>query len=157
MATVSLVPVDPYHPVVGLLVPEISRRVQEFARTYVCELNPEQLARSIMSRLWLLDPAQAILAFVDEQGHVVGHSVATIESDGVARWVFVSQTRVDGDVGDAVGRAIEMADSWGQSVGATKLVMATHRSDTPWSKKYGFKIHRHLMVRDIGKGVSEGE
>lgn len=152
---VSVVRVDPYDPVTGLLVPIISQRMLEMARAVAHEFDPEQLVKSTMVKLWAHDPTIGVLAFVDEKGQCVGHCVASIESDGVNRWVFVSQVKADGNVGDAVSRAIEVADKWGKDNGCTWMLMATGRSEKAWEKKYGFKLSRRVMARQIGDKESD--
>lgn len=153
---VSLIIVDPYDPVSGLLVPLIAQRMLEQARLHAQELDPEQLVKSTMTRLWQKDPTLAILAFVDEKGVCVGHCVATIETDGTNKWIFVSQVKADGNVGDAVARAIEVADKWGNENGCKIMLMATGRSEKAWERKYGFKLSRRIMDRQIGAKDSDG-
>lgn len=152
---VSVVRVDPYDPVTGLLVPIISQRMLEMARLHCTELDPEQLVKSTMVKLWARDPAIGVLAFVDEKGVCVGHCIASMETDGRNRWVFVSQVKADGNVGDAVARAIEVADQWGRDNGATMMLMATGRSEKAWERKYGFKLSRRVMDRKIGDKESD--
>lgn len=163
---VQLVGLDPYDPVTGMLIPFVTQRILQFAREYSEEMDPEQTARVIMSRLWTRDPTIAILAFVQGRSKLVGHAVATVESDGVNSWVFVSQVKVDGNVGDAVLRAIEVADQWAQAYSSrylepngqrpiTRMTMATHRSDRAWIKRCGFETERSVMGREVGSKPKE--
>lgn len=153
---VLVVLVDPYDPVTGLLVPAVAQRILAFSREHFCELDPEMYARNIMGRLWARDPRVAVGALVEAAtSKVVGHAVATIEEDGRNRWVFISQCKADGNVGDAVKRAILLADQWGRAQGATQMVMSTPRADAAWKRKYGFDTMRHLMIRKLGVPVTE--
>lgn len=154
--TVLVVLVNPYDKLTGLLVPVVAQRILDFAQQHFNELNPESYTRVVMSRLWANDPRIAVAALVEAGTcKVVGHGVATIEEDGANKWVFVSQCKADGNVGDAIQRAIKMAEEWGAAQGATKMVMSTPRSDAAWKRKYGFDTMRHLMIRQIGSPITK--
>lgn len=148
--TVHVLSVDPYDKVLGLLVPAIVQRILEFARVGLSELDPMMVASSYMSRLFMRDPNVDVLAFVEPNGKVVGHAIGTLETDGTNKWVFVQQCRADGNVGDAVQRAIAYADEWGRQRGATAMLFATNRADSSWKRKYGFETVRHVMYRELG-------
>ena len=157
---VTLLLIEPYHPVTGLLVPLVAQRILGLAQERQRERDPGKTARDILTRLYAGDLSLRILGFLDDKGVLVGHAVATIETDGVNHWMFIQQVKVDGDVGDAVGRGIEIGDQWATAVNPnlvargytpiTKMVMATHRSDAAFQRKYLFTTDRHLMIREIG-------
>ncbi len=148
--TVQIVPIDPYDRITGLLVPYVTQRIIEMAGVVSPELEPSQVALAYMSRLFNRDPNVGVIALVETNGKVVGHAVASLESDGVKKWVHVGQCRADGNVGDAIKRAVEYADEWGKARGATHMTMSTSRVDTGWKRKFNFDVVRHLMIRDIG-------
>lgn len=153
---IVLVPIDPFDKVGGLLFPQIAQRVLAMAREHVQEIDPEPFTRQLIARVTAGDPSVLLLAMVNGDGRVVGHATITLEQAGDRRWVHVSQCKADGNVGDAVKRAIELVDAWGRERGATLMTMATHRSDSAWQKKYGFQTHRYLMRRELGAPVGEG-
>lgn len=158
---VRLVPLQPYDGQTGLLIPFVLERVKKMARERAGEMDPGQFTMNVGARVYRGDPSIALLAFLDEKSVLVGHALATIESDGTNTWVFVSQVSMDpGDWGDAVVQAVRICDDWaGRHSEAlvargrkpiTEMMMATHRDDKGWIKKYGFKTRRTLMVREIG-------
>ena len=146
---ISVILLDPYHPVTGLLVPFVAQRMREVAEAFFVELSPDTYVREIMVRLWNRDPRVMVVALCDPKGNVVGHGVATIETDGINSWCFVSQVKADGNVGDAVHQALEMANEWARQAGCRLMLMATGRSERAWERAYGFKVDRRIMSREI--------
>lgn len=148
---IHVLSIDPYHKTTGLLIPTVAQRIHQTAEEHFEEMSPLAFVRMVMSRLWVQDPTILVLVLWDEEKQaVVGHGIATVETDGTNRWVYVGQVRADGNVGDSVKLMIQWADKWGQSFGCKKMVMATSRSDTAWHRKYGFSTMRHLMLRNLG-------
>ena len=150
---VHVVVVDPYDARAGLLVPAVTQRIRAFCAQYMDEVDPDAFTRATMVQLWAQNPRLAIVALVNDEGKVVGHAVASIEESGEKVRVFISQCQADGNVGDAVKRAIALADAWGRKHGATHMAMSTQRDDGAWERRYGFKTQRHLMVRMIGDPI----
>jgi len=165
---VRLVPLSPYDGKTGLLLPFVLERIRRMARERASELDPDTAVANIGGRVYGQDPSIALLAFLNEKSELVGHAVATIETDGTNTWVFVSQVGMDpGDWGDAVVQAMEVADDWARRYSeqiliprgrkpVERMLMATHRDDKGWIKRYGFKNHRTIMVRDISTPATEG-
>ena len=164
---VSLVILDPYHPAIGVLTPIAARRIFDMATSHTQEIDATQQVKAIMTRLWAQDPTVAVVLMVDKNGVVVGHAVASIESDGVNSWVFISQTKADVAVGDAVDRCLALAESWAQEYNrvrlipagrrpVTHLLMASHRSDLAWQRRMNFETVRHVMARQIEPKGREG-
>lgn len=151
---VVVLPVDPLNGPTAMLLPFIAQRVFNMAQERMQELDPERFTRSLMARLWAGDPGALILAFIEPSGKLVGHVTAEFCTDGVKKWIFVHQTKADGNVGDAVRRALTMLDEWARHLGATMMTMATHRSDAAWQRKYGLETHRQVLMREIGSPVS---
>ena len=148
---VLVIPVDPFDLTTGLLVPQVAQRIRQFALDNYTEADPQFFASTIMARLFAGDPNVVVVALLEPTtAKVVGHGVATIETEGRRKWVFISQCKADGNVGDAIKRGIVWADQWGRERGATHMVMATPRSDTAWRRRYGFDVMRHLMIRPLG-------
>lgn len=154
---IALVPLNPYNKS-GLLMPFVVQRIAEFAQQHMHEIDPETWTRGILARLCAGDPSLLVLAFVGAKGDVVGHGVASIESFGPSKWVFISQCRVEPGEGSSdptlVKRAIEYVDEWAtKGFGVTRMLMASPRSDEAWRRKYGFKTLRHVMEREVGAPI----
>lgn len=163
---IHLIRLDPYDPNLGVLVPIVGKRIIEYAKEYLEELDPIQVARGIMVPLWNRDPFTLVLAMVNTEGMVVGHAVVGVTSDGGNNWVTVAQTQADGAVGDAVKRAIEYSDKWVYSevnpllVAAGRppvkqMVMVTGKNEKAWERAYGFKLDRRVMTRPLGGVTGE--
>lgn len=154
--------VDPYDPSVGMLVPLLTQRILAFSREHVAEVQPEQTARVFMSRLMVLDPALRMVAFIAEDGRMVGHAVATIETDGDCTWAFVWQVHLDSSINaeNAVPQALDLLVEWTHEYSQrvllsqgkspiSQILMATHRDDRAFQKKYGFEQLRKVMIKRI--------
>lgn len=152
---VLVMPVDPLTEPCGMLMPFITQRIYAMAEERASEMDPGQFTRSWMARLWARDPSIAVLIFLEPTGKLVGHVLAELCGDGVKKWVFVSQCKADGNVGDAVKRAMVIGDEWGAQRGATTMTMATHRSDAAWQRKYGLESHRQVLLREIGSPIGK--
>ena len=149
--------VDPYHPIVGLLIPQLTARMLEFSRTLSPELNAELVVRNFMVRLWSQDVGTLLLAYVDEKGAVSGHAAATVQTtDDGQKIVFISQCRADGNVGDALQLGIDLLIQWGKAHGAIALTMTTTRSEKAWERRAGFREYRKIMIRMLNdEGASD--
>jgi hypothetical protein len=151
---VVVLPVDPLNGPTAMLLPFIAHRIFSMAAERMQELDPERFTRALMARLWGQDAGVLILALLEPSGKLVGHVTAEICTDGVKRWIFVHQTKADGNVGDAVKRAMLMLDEWGKQHKATVMTIATHRSDAAWQRKYGLEPHRQVLMREIGSEIA---
>lgn len=153
---IALVPLDALDKT-GFLIPFVVERISEFARQHMDEVDPDTWTRTIITRLAGGDPSLLVLAMVGAKGDVVGHGVATIETFGPSRWVFISQCRVEPGEGSAdptvVKRAIEHVDTWAKAQSVTQMLMASPRSDEAWRRRYGFKTLRHVMSREVGSPI----
>ena len=150
---VLVIPVDPLNPPCSMLMPFIAQRIYTMAEERAAETDAGQFTRSFIARLWARDPNLLALVFLEPSGRLVGHVTAEMCGDGVKKWVFVSQCKADGNVGDAVKRAILTIDEWAGTKGATNMTMATHRSDAAWQRKYSLSTHRYVMLREIGSTI----
>lgn len=144
-----VVRVDPYHPSLGVLAPLVAARMVEYAKAHTPEVDPGQFTANLMSKVWGRDLDIIVLAVVNEKGHLFGHVVATLQDYGAEKWVMVIQTKQDADVGDAIVRAMQDLEAWGRENGAQRLLLSSHRADSKWQKKYGFKTHRYLMTKSL--------
>ena len=142
---VLIVRVDPFDRVTGALFPYLLKRMMDFARIHIPEMNPEAQVRDHAMRACAGDPGLLLLAFLASDGRLIGHAVSIIQEDYGKKWLFVTQCKVDEPGGDVVGRAIQMGKDFARERGATMLIHATKRSDGSWARAYGFKTMRHLM------------
>ena len=160
---VHLIRLNPYDPNLGLLVPIVGKRIMEFAKEHNSELDPVAVTKAIMLPVWSQDPFTAVLAMVNPEGTVVGHAVASINTDGMNHWITVSQTQADGAVGDAVKRSIEYIEGWVETdinpllhaagkPPIAEMVMVTGKNEKAWERDFGFKLKRRVLIRKLGKG-----
>lgn len=152
---VLVLPVDPLNPPSSMLMPFIVQRLYAMAEERAAETDAGQFTRSVVARLWARDPSLLVLIFLEPSGKLVGHVVAEMCGDGVKKWVFVSQCKADGNVGDAVKRTMLIVDEWAGKLGATNMTIATHRSDAAWQRKYGLETHRYVMLREVGSPIGK--
>ncbi len=159
---IVVLPVDPLNGPTAMLLPFIAQRIYNMASERMVEVDPTRFTRAILARLWAGDPAVVILAMLEPTGKLVGHLCAELCTDSVKKWVFVHQTKADGNVGDAVKRAIVLLDQWAASlkdttapggVPVTLMTMATHRNDAAWQRKYGLETHRQVLMREVGSPI----
>jgi hypothetical protein len=159
---VVVLPVDPLNGPTAMLLPFISQRIYNMASERMAELDPRRFTQALMARLWAGDPAVLILAMLEPSGKLVGHLTAELCTDSVKKWIFVHQTKADGNVGDAVKRAITMLDQWAATLKDTTapggvpvslMTMATHRNDAAWQRKYGLETHRQVLMREVGSPI----
>ena len=146
---VAIVPVDPFHPVTGLLFPALLQRILAFSRTHYSEINPEAQARDHAMRACAGDPNFLMVAFLAPEGRLIGHAISTIQETYGRRWLFVTQCKVDEQAGDVVARAVKLGEDFGRAHGADTLIFETRRSDSAWAKAHGFKTMRHLMAKSL--------
>jgi hypothetical protein len=161
---IVVLPVDPLNGPTAMLLPFISQRIYNMASERMAECDPRRFTQALMARLWAGDPAILLLAMLEPSGKLVGHVTAELCTDNVKKWVFVHQTKADGNVGDAVRRAITILDQWAASlkdttnpagVPVTLMTMATHRNDAAWQRKYGLEAHRQVLMREVGSPIGQ--
>lgn len=159
---IVVLPVDPLNGPTAMLLPFIAQRIFNMASERMTEVDPGRFTRAILARLWGGDHTVLVLAMLEPTGKLVGHVCAEFCTDGVKKWVFVHQTKADGNVGDAVKRAIVILDQWAgtltnstapQGVPVTLMTMATHRNDAAWQRKYGLETHRQVLMREVGSPI----
>ena len=156
MISLKIVRLDPYHPVLGLLVPQVAQRLLDNTKQLGLEdEDSEATIHNTLSRLWSNDPTVLMLACIDSAGHVKGHAVASIEGNNA----FLLQPRIDEPTDrDTIGDLIAIVDEWvkdynkqvaelGRTIGGLTLI--AKRSDPKWAKKYGFETKYYVMVRDL--------
>ena len=135
----------------------MAKRITEYAREHMHELDPTVVTRNVMVPLWSQDPSVLVLAMVNTEGTVVGHAVAAINSDGVNSWLNVTQTQADGAVGDAVKRSLDFARQWAQgeinglltAVGrkpVSRMCLVTGKNEKAWEREFGFKLERRVLA-----------
>ena len=145
---IKILPVDPFHPVLGQLFPLVLYRIREFTKVHFPEIPEDSTAREFGARLVAGDPNVLLTAFVAPEGKLVGHGVAHIQVAFGKKWVIVTQCRVDEPAGDLIPRALEYAREYGKRLGAEHGIFETKRSDSAWMRMLrdsGCRDLRHLM------------
>jgi len=153
MTSLQIIALDPYHPVLGLLVPQVAQRLLESAKQMSIEGDSEETVIAALARLWAKDPTVLMLACVDTEGHVKGHAVASIEGNSA----FLLQPRIDEPTdNDMTGELIHVVEQWikdyNASVGrevVSGVTLIAKRSDPKWAKKYDFETIRYFMFRKL--------
>ena len=147
---IQVVPVDPYDPTLGLLIPGLTQRLLETSAKVMPEGDPEKATRSVMLALYAKDPKLKVLAVVQDGKRLVGHAVGSLLTDETHVWVLVSQLRADGNVGDAMKQIIAQYDEWGRRYGARHMALVTGPGEKGWEDELGFKTVRRNVLREIG-------
>lgn len=147
---VRVIKADPFHNTVGLVMPAITQRVIDYAKQHVPECDPVNVAKNLLTPLYAQDPRILVLALVDERATVVGHVIASLQSDGVKTWVNIVQYRADGNVGDAGLDALETVDRWARANKATSVLLVTTSDDKRWDKR-GYEPTRIIRHRPVGE------
>lgn len=146
----QILKVDPFHPVLGKMVPMVVARIMDYARQYVPEMPPETMASGVMTRLFAGDKDVLVLAVVDDTtGGIVGHLVA----DRAPDHLNVYQYRMDeGGHGEGL-EALKTAEEWLADVNhrtSSKTVLTVTPSAVNRWKGRGFSPARVIMVRKEG-------
>ena len=147
---VTIVKVDPYHKIFGLLVPELVQRLTESLQALGDETGAVLL--NFMPRLWARDTGALLLAAVDEKGHVKGHVAAFFqETQEAGRQVVLIQPRLDEPAeNDAVAEMLAEVEKWAKVLNAGELMLVSKRFDSKWAKKHGFEIARYILTKAVG-------
>lgn len=150
MISVKILRVEPYHPQLGLLMPQIAQRLLD--STVVGDSG----VFNLMSRAWAGDPRILILACLNDKGQIKGHAVSYIDSDQA----FLLQPRIDEPTDkDTTGDFIALVEQWiaeyNETIGKSALghiqgiTLLAKRSDPKWAKKYGFETVLYQMHRKL--------
>lgn len=159
----AVVPVLPYHPILGLLIPEVTRRIMEFVEAHPTEFSAKSTAKAILLPLYQENPRQAVLAFVNQEHKMVGHAAISIEGDEEEGryWVFIQQVQIDPPGHDQLmAQVLDWCQEWGHTYSEKWLIPrglapireimgVTHRSHAAWARSYGFELVRHVMRKEI--------
>jgi hypothetical protein len=133
---ISVVPVTVDHPKLGLIYPFLVRRILKDGKD---SQEPEANLREFLASHVKASPYVLLLAMVAGDGQVVGHTLAIAQAETAC----ILQCRADGNVGDAVDRAIAMVENWAQTLSCTQ-VLVTSRNEAQWRKR-GFRTLRYVM------------
>lgn len=149
MADTLLIEYDPLHPVYSLFAASVAKRLLAFSEENFDEGEPKLFVQQILARLTAGDPGVRLLLAVNpDTMEVTGHCLATYEKHGAKSWIFVWQAKLDRKT-EAGHEMLAHLKDWGRSLGASNLIMCTHRSERAWEKKYGFTSKRVLMTQPI--------
>jgi hypothetical protein len=156
MSDIRVLAVDPYNPVSGLLIPQLTQRIMECARIQTPEMPAETVASQAMVSIWARDPSALLIALVDDQGVVHGHAYAhVVQAPGVPPYVMVGQCRADGTKVDQIGAhlvtALRTIEAWARPLGAVRMVVTTGKADSMWKSQGGFVTQRRTLIREFGQ------
>jgi len=154
MISVKILRVEPYHPQLGLLMPQIAQRLLD---------NVKQLGGAgdsgilnLMSRAWAGDPTVLVLACLTDKGQIKGHAISYIDGNQA----FLLQPRIDEPTDkDTTGDLIALVEQWiaeyNEAIGIDNLghiqgiTLLAKRADPKWAKKYGFETVLYQMHRKL--------
>lgn len=146
--SLTVIPIDPYHKVLGMLVPLLAQRLDENLQTLGDESGV--ILSQFMSLLWAKSPDVLLLAAIDAKGNIKGHVAATFQASDTGRQVFHTQPRQDEPAeNDAIGEMLVEIEKWAKFHNAEELVLATRRFDAKWAKKHGYEISRYYLSKEV--------
>ena len=150
--SVRVVSLNPYHPVLGILISPMVQRIMDYARQHTPECDPLEVAKRFIVPIYMQEPTVLILGLVNDEATLVGHMVASLQNDGSKTWAQVSQYRADGNVGEAGLEALDVIKRWAQGAGASTLVLVTTSPDGDgrW-KERGFEATRYVRHMALGQ------
>ena len=143
-STVRILQIDPYHKIYGMLVPILAQRLAESLEAVGDGTN--EFLFQFMSQLWGKDPGVALVAAIDPQGNVKGHTAAQVQGTQA----FFLQPRLDEPTeNDAIGEMMEWVENWAKGLKMTQLTLVARRLDAKWSKKYGLEVSRYILTKEL--------
>ena len=141
---------DPFHPQLAVTFLVAAQRMKSFADRFPHEVNPDQFCRLSLARLCVKDPDIRVFLAIDaETGDILGHALITIESAGMSKWAFAWQAEIDPNGTTTLQKIIDAGIPWAKQRGASQLMMATQLDPKFWADKYGFRMSRYVMSKDI--------
>jgi len=142
---VSVVVVDPYHKVYGMLVPALIQRLLEAVEAFGDGSNT---VVEFMTRLHAGDKGAILLAAVTPAGKVKGYAAAGTNGSEV----IMIQPRLDEPTSnDAIAEMIERIEEWAKSLGAKRITLISKRLDPKWQKKYDFDVARYVLTKELAE------
>ena len=140
---VSVVVVDPYHEVYGMLVPALIQRLLDAVEAFGDGANT---VTDFMTRLHAKDKGVILLAAVTNSGKVKGYAAAGTNGPEV----IMIQPRLDEPTtNDAIAEMIEVIEEWAKKLNQKRLILVSKRLDTKWSKKYNFEVARYVLTKEL--------
>src|SRR5216684_5638107 len=120
---VSVVVVDPYHKVYGMLVPQLTQRLLDAVEAFGDGPNT---VVEFMTRLHAKDRGAILLAAVTNSGKVKGYAAAGTNGPEV----IMIQPRLDEPTAnDAIAEMIEHIEEWAKALGAKRITLISKRLD----------------------------
>lgn len=125
-------------------------RLTAFAREQIHESEPQALMRQLLSRVLMRDPTIQLQVIIQDEC-VVGAVLSMIETDGDRRWVYVLFATMEPgrDVRPDSDYAQMNVERWAQSLGLTKVLMASTRSGAAWGRRFGYRESRVVYEKDL--------
>jgi hypothetical protein len=139
------------------LWPLVADRIAAFSRSFGAEPS------AFVSNLWTLfattSPLCGVWAMLDDQDHVVGHAVTTIEAWNGAHVAWIHQCKNDRPAPkDLMEAWLADVEAWvadanralaPSGIKVTDLMFITTRETEAWCRRVGFDRHRIVYRRAI--------
>lgn len=134
-------------------MPLVLHRIGRFCETFDVETLPTEATDWVRYWFCIGEPKLGFWIVVKDDIQLVGHMWVTPEPQGTEtpRYLLVRQAEVDKgiDVRFETKQAFEQMGEWGQSMGITRVVMATHRNHMAMARRWGFTPHKVVMRLDL--------
>lgn len=133
-------------------MPLILQRIGKFCEDFDVETLPSEAQEWV--RYWFVsgDPRLGFWIVVRDDIQLVGHMWATPEPMGDhPRYVLVRQAQVNKgvDIRWETEMAFQAMRSWGEKMGLTKIIMATHRNQEAMARRWGFRPFKSVMKLEL--------
>lgn len=125
-------------------------RMYRFFKEYDEHAEHDFLVQSILVKLITSEePIQLLLKIEDSR--VVGHILMSIEYDMGVPVVAINQAEFDNGVASKTEEDtwMDSVASFGQQHNAQRIALITRRHPRTFEKRYGFKVHRTIMTKDL--------
>lgn len=150
-------------PRAWMWMPYVLGRIHRFCVVYDTESTPNKLVDLALAWFACGDPRLGLWVAVDPQAGAVGHLLAHPEplDDAVGPWRYclIRQAEVESgwDLRREAKQAFEEVCRWAELLRIPKLTILTRKGERAMYRRWGFRPHRNLMVRDVHLRVPESE
>jgi len=137
---------------ITLLIPFVDRCVN-FSEKYRSDTLPELVRNLIFTAFHTKSDGWKLLVAVDEQGKIVAHAVADIETYGrLGNVVYILQIEKDIEAPDVMAGGFQIFREWAAKYKIKHILnMALSEAHARlYQKDYGFKPYRYLQKVDTG-------
>jgi hypothetical protein len=151
---------DRNNPVTAAFMPYVVARAMRFCTEFETETNPVSLGNHLWSFYASGDPRLGLWVVVTEFT-IVAHVLAQPEPMSLdpneRSYILIRQAQVNPKV-DArkhMEHIMHEIETWAETFGITRLMMCTHRKASVFSRRWGFREHKIIMEKNIGRNTKE--